>query len=698
MTGTAETTTVRACPRCGGALTQAGPAGTLTCGGCGHAVPAAALEELDRLHAWADWAQARAGWLKDRLVAGDLPAEGWSVGALAEPELGPPAGGGRPAPAAPTVAAPRPSAGTLLLVGGAALLVLAGIAFVAFAWDLLGPFGQLATLYALGVVAIAAGLRLRTRLAGTATTLGVVGVLLVAVSTVATRVLAGEVVGETVALVASLAAATALTWAGIVLRARQRGVGELAAFVGAGLLVVLIALAPLGDAVPLGQRWAWWSAAALLVGGVALVLLGHVWAVRSWPPLAGAALGVGSFVLAGWAADTVANSDLGEELAAPSAALVLLGVAAVEWLLARRLPWHPSAPMWASAAAWLAATAAALLSGLAIADARALAATALLVCAGSLFGTRTRLTLPRPLVDAGAAGLLGAALGLAVAPWSDAWAPWRGPLAGLVLGGLLVVLAELGRRSRPDDGRPDVAALAGGIGGLGTWGVAVLATFGEQPQIPEDVRLGIAVALVLVAVAGWAEALRRHLLAWSVWVPAALLGAAVLLLLDLTGVQTDWAPEVVGLCLGAVAAAAGTLTWWLRRPAPTSSLVVVGPALTLLLAPTTWAMAAAAVERWAGLATDASADTVYQVRVVALFVAGAGLVAFGAWRRLSGVVLPAAAALVVVAAVQLVDLGRFLPQWVSFGVAGGLLVLAGARWEAVRSLGREGNRWLHALR
>ena len=89
--------------------------------------------------------------------------------------------------------------------------------------------------------------------------------------------------------------------------------------------------------------------------------------------------------------------------------------------------------------------------------------------------------------------------------------------------------------------------------------------------------------------------------------------------------------------------------------------------------------------------------TAYQVRVVALFVVGAALVAVGAWRRLAGLVVPAAMALLVVTGVQLVDLGRFLPQWVSFAVAGGLLVLAGARWEKVRTLGQESSDWVRQL-
>ena len=67
-------------------------------------------------------------------------------------------------------------------------------------------------------------------------------------------------------------------------------------------------------------------------------------------------------------------------------------------------------------------------------------------------------------------------------------------------------------------------------------------------------------------------------------------------------------------------------------------------------------------------------------------------------QRLAGVLAPAAAALVTVSAVQLVELGRFLPQWVSFAVAGALLIAAGARWEWVRDAGHRGGTWVRSLR
>ena len=54
-----------------------------------------------------------------------------------------------------------------------------GIAFLAFTWDLLGPFGQITVLLLSVQGALAATARLAARLRGTATALGVVGALLV---------------------------------------------------------------------------------------------------------------------------------------------------------------------------------------------------------------------------------------------------------------------------------------------------------------------------------------------------------------------------------------------------------------------------------------------------------------------------------------------------------------------------------------
>jgi hypothetical protein len=686
---TGPTAAALACARCGARLTDPPRDGMVTCASCGLSMPVAALAELDSLTSWADWAQARAGWLHDRLVAGDLPAEGWSASGAAMPALRP---GLVEMPTAPGTGAaaavrPRPSAGTLLLVGGAVLLVLAGIAFVGFAWELLGPLGQLTTLYLMGALALLAGLRLHARLPGTATTLAVVGVLLVAVSAIATRVLGADPMGASAALASSVAAAVALATVGIWLRGRMRGAGEVGALVGAALTLGLLALAPVDDAIALGPSWAWWPALVLLAGGVGLLLLAHRFAVRSWPWLAAMSLFVGSVVLGVFVA---VESSVDDAVRPFLASVVLLVLAACSVLLVRVLPGHRREPALAAAGSVAVAAGVAFVSGGADASSRPWSALAMAGAAGFVWWARGHLPVGvRRAMTLLAAAALGTSVGFAVAPWSSTWATWRGLLAGVALSVVLVVLAELDHRAEQMRGIP---ALVAAGAGLFVWLMA--ATPGDGETTSDAVRWAMVIALSLLAVTGWVESLRRRLPAWCVWLSGGLLVGALVPLSQLADLSTTWSPEVHGLALGVLAGASGSLFWWLRRPAHTPSLVVIGPALALALAPTTIAIVQDATNRW-GYGDPVT--TAYQVRVVALFVVAAGLVAVGAWRRLAGLVVPAALALLVVTGVQLVDLGRFLPQWISFAVAGGLLVLAGARWEKVRTLGHESSDWVRHL-
>src|SRR5690606_19570709 len=144
---------------------------------------------------------------------------GGGTGAIAAP-VGPARGG-------------RWGAGGFLLVVGALLLVMAGVAFLAFAWDRLGPLGQVAVLFTVGGLAIAAAVRLVERLPSTAATLGVGGVLLVLSSSVATRTLGEDMLGAAGSLAAAVLAALVLTAVGMRLRRRIPAVAELPAVGGA---------------------------------------------------------------------------------------------------------------------------------------------------------------------------------------------------------------------------------------------------------------------------------------------------------------------------------------------------------------------------------------------------------------------------------------------------------------------------------
>jgi hypothetical protein len=652
-------------------------------------MPLAALLELQQLSTWGAWVTARRSWLRDRLAAGDLPAEGWSaLGGTTPVRLPGAPETGRYAPTPAPAPHRAPSAGSLLLAGGAVLLVLAGIAFVAFAWDLLGPAGQVLTLFALGALTMAAGVRLRVRLPGTATTLGIVGALLVAVSTVATRTLGVDVVGETGALVGGVLASVLLAGAGVAIRSRLPAVGEVAALVGGSLTLGLLALAPADQALPLGDAWGWWAAVVLMVGGVGLLLLADEFAVRTWPALAGASLLLGGLVLAGHVSD---QGNLTDASRAFVFVLTLLAASAVDVVLARRLPGRHPAPAWSAAGLAAVATVVAWVTGVAVPGSRLRSAVVLaLVVVLALW---TRRMLPAKLrvpADIVLTLLCGATVGMAAAPWSDGWASWNGPVGGLALGALLVAVAETDPRQERDTPAQGAAALVAAASGLATWLVAV----SSVEPVPDATLRGVAAALVVVGVAAWAEALRRRLPAWSVWLPGVAVGVAASLLLETSTLEVVVEPEVYAFVLAGVAAIAGGLTWYLRRPLATTSLVTVGPALTLALAPTTLVVAGDTLDRW-WFGDDPG--TAYQVRVAALFAVGAAGVVVGAWRHLAGVVAPSAGALLVVVAVQLVELGRFLPQWVSFAVAGIVLVAAGARWESVRTLGREGRTWARHL-
>jgi hypothetical protein len=297
------------------------------------------------------------------------------------------------------------------------LLVLAGIAFVAVAWDLLGPAGQLATLYLLGAVALLAGLRLHPRLPGTGTTLGVVGALLVSVSSVATRVLGSDPMGPSAALALSVAAAVLLGAVGVWLRGRMRGVGEVAAFAGAALVLGLLALAPVDDAVALRDPWAWWPAAVLVVGGVGLLLLHPRFPVLTWPLLGSFSLFAGSAVAAGFAA---AESPVEDPVRPFVGSVVLLVLAGFAALLVRVLPEHRPEPALAAAAGVAVAALVAFVSGMADAGSRPWSALALAAVAGFVWWARDHLPEGvRSALTLLAAATVGAAVGFAVAPWTD---------------------------------------------------------------------------------------------------------------------------------------------------------------------------------------------------------------------------------------------------------------------------------------
>ncbi len=123
---------------------------------CGFRAFAGYLQEYQYL-------TARSAWLRERLDEGAGPPDPtvakaygvWSV----------------PVPHAPT---PSTSPQTLLVTIGAGLLIVAAIVFVAVAWEVIGPWGQIGALLAVTVVTTAAAILTRRRAHRTAEALAAV--------------------------------------------------------------------------------------------------------------------------------------------------------------------------------------------------------------------------------------------------------------------------------------------------------------------------------------------------------------------------------------------------------------------------------------------------------------------------------------------------------------------------------------------
>jgi hypothetical protein len=278
------------------------------------------------------------------------------------------------------------------------------------------------------------------------------------------------------------------------------------------------------------------------------------------------------------------------------------------------------------------------------------------------------------LLGLGAAALVGLALGMALALPPAPQPTWLAAVvaaAGLALG--LAVLGSIDM--------PAVAATAASA----TWASwAWLVTAHEPFDAAGDTQAQLALLCGLVAVISLVAAWWWP---WAGWA-GALLGVAAL------GLAEPDLPEVVesvSLPFGALLLAAGLL-WHRLRPGP--SLVWLGPAVAVALLPSalaTW------VAPWAW--GDPGADLTWPaVRLGGVLLAGVvGAIAGARW-RLGGLLLPAAAALGITALGQLISGLANLPRWVGLGLAGALLIVAGARIEALRREGRRAAAWVGELR
>jgi len=476
----------------------------------------------------------------------------------------------------------------------------------------------------------------------------------------------------------TLAVGALATW----LQPRLIRTAESLGAVAFGLLVVDAVAAPALGLLP--KDWVVpahpYFVVAAAVGAVASLVAGHLSGLRSWVWLGWSTVAVTCGLLA-WTLGEWSDGSRSHR----AAAMTVLTVAGVA-LLARSWSTEPDArPIRLAGAASLAAGAAIVLV-LAMNE-RGLHGglfTVAVTTGATALAWRSRRQ--SALAVSTLAGV-GATVGLAFLVPADRQPVWFGVIVGLVGSILLIGIAV---RIRP-------AALGLATAGAtwGTWIVGRLSRIHGGPTVDplgELVRRQIAGLLLVAATAGFVAAWRRlgderaALLAW----PAALIGEAGLALAD-----PAWAPhllESVTLPFAGLLLLAG---WLSTRSEHAASLVRYAPVLAIGLVPSAVATWGAA---WVGSGRTSSGGTTADlVRLVSVLLVGASLVVVGAWRRLAGVLVPAAAAVAVAAGAQLWTGIVALPRWVALATVGVVLVGAGARLEWLFREGRRARAWFHAL-
>ncbi|MFL6178710.1 MAG: SCO7613 C-terminal domain-containing membrane protein [Actinomycetes bacterium] len=705
------------CPRCEAPIDEAAPGPVVICGGCGLSIATEFVREVAQLTSWRASADQRLAWLHGQMLAQSQPSG--TTPTVATLPTG-------HAALAPQQEPPRPpaSAGALLLAVGAFLLVIAGIAFLAFTWDLLGPFGQISVLLAIGAGCLFCTDRLAERLCGTAVSIGIVGVFLVSIAALGARFLGPDRIGELASVFTAIGILLGLCAAGRWLRPRVAPVGELAGVSAAVLTVALVNTAPADGAIPLDEPWAWWVALCSRSAAVVLFILAKHKKMRSWPWVAAMYLVIGSVALGAWAAESVHHLDAANAESLAFATVVAAASGALSLGL-RRVIKHRAALMSAVLVAWSLALIVAWTVAVAAGASRGWSALVLVAIGAialipGLLGTRqgaqgTALTVAGSVAVASAVGVaippyVRATADMEPPVWAaQVWPAWRGLVAGLAFVAVLVVTSLLTARATErlrDEWVVQLLPLATTAAALATWLVTVetdrdLVTkpsdpfFGVPAPTPDALTEQVAVALGLVAIGILAMALLRRVPAWSGWLVPVLGIPAELLALSTRTLTSQVAPEVIGVAIAVPALFASLTWWWLRRPEPTPTWQTIAPPFVLAVLPSTLALLQDTNQRWW---FDEDPGTDYQVRMVGLIAVAAGAAVLGARQRWSGLFFPGLFLAVVVAAVEVIDLGRFLPQWLSFGVAGVLLIAAGARWEWLRQRGRVSAAWVRTLR
>lgn len=465
-----------------------------------------------------------------------------------------------------------------------------------------------------------------------------------------------------------------VTTLAVVLRTRLHGTAEALAALAFGLVVVdAVALSALGLAP---ARWLdsgsmFW---VVLLAGLAVtaVVAGRWSGLRSWSWMGwgsgAAALGAVATVLVDTTQVSPQPLALGVSILSVGGVLLVTGSYVVAWMRPDRRP-------------MVLAGVVSLLIGLGLA--------ATLALAGEAVGAVAFTT-----------GLTAMALGgmAAVMPADDPNRSARrvsavgAAVLASVTGGLLASLL------------PPTAAVAVGVAALGgtllavgvSRGRGVLGLLPAVPLwatwllVPRDVDQRVVAVFVLAVAlsllgAAWLGAGRADV-SWLAW-PAAAGGYAAFVLLVPESYPTLL--EAWTLPAALMLAVAGVVS---GRGRESSSLALAGPALAVALLPS-------ALATWGApwVSDEAGGTTEHVVRLVIVLVVGGVLMVVGARQNALGVLLPAAAAVLLAGSAQAWTALDTLPRWVALALVGIALVLAGARFEWVRDEGRRARSWVQQM-
>jgi hypothetical protein len=524
--------------------------------------------------------------------------------------------------------------------------------------------------------------------AGLPTLLLALGALLLAVAAVVFTAVAWPRLGAIGQVLLVLAATASAVTAAIILRHRLRGTAEAFAALSVGLALVSAAAAPALGLLP--RAWAsaeagYWSVVLLGLGALA-VAASHRWSLRSWSWLGWGVMAAGVAVTAGTVVDAVGADDgvAVVALAAGLTAIVGVAIGTSSW-------WAPDGRddrgptvvagcgLVLGAGGVVAAVALSQEAVLAAAGAGALTGVALLVADRRVPVLRSARSWPGPLGGAGVV-LLAAAAGVALA------APDPVPALAVLAATLGAALLAVGLHVRHVR-----LALAAALGAwVGWWSVAATSAVvdGAPGVFGADSAAGflivVGLSLGLSAYGARDDELVR-LVAW----PGAFALFAALVLLAPEGYPS--AVEGWSLPLAGLLAVAGAVSCSGRA---VSTAQRWGPAVAVALLPS-------ALATWdAPWVPGGESGTVGWplLRLVLVLVVSAAVLVVGVRLRSLGLVVPAAAAVLLAGLAQLWTGLQALPRWLALALVGAGLVAAGARFEWVRAEGRRARGWLRELR